>query len=51
MKAVKDENSHIDEINVFGYSSQHQINTEMNSLAPQYSNSNIFNYNFSNKDT
>jgi len=50
-KAVKDENSHIDEINVFGYSSQHQINTEMNSLAPQYSNSNIFNYNFSNKDT
>ena len=47
-KPVKDESSHIDEINITG-NSQH-MNGEINSLAPQYSNSNIFNINYSNKE-
>ena len=45
-KAIKDENSRIEEINII----HHQINTEGNSLAPQYSSSNIFNYNLTNKE-
>ena len=48
-KAIKDDNSHIDEAKNNGYT-HHQSNTEIKSLAPQYSNSNIFNYNFSNKE-
>ena len=47
-KPVKDESSHIDESNITG-NSQH-MNGEINSLAPQYSNSNIFNINYSNKE-
>ena len=45
-KAIKDENIHIEEINI----TNHHTNTEENSLAPQYSSSNIFNYNRTNKE-
>ena len=48
-KAVKDDNSHMDEIN--NNNSHFQSSTEVNSLAPQYSNSNIFNINFHNRDS
>ena len=47
-KPIKDDNTHIDEAKNNGYS-VHQ-STEVNSLAPQYSNSNIFNCNYNNKD-
>ncbi len=42
VKAIKDNISHIDEAKNNGYSNQ-QSPEEVNSLAPQYSNSNIFN--------
>lgn len=46
-KAIKDENSHIDD---FTNNTRQQMSTEVNSLAPQYSSSNIFNINCSNKE-
>jgi serine/threonine protein kinase len=46
-KAIKDENSHIDD---FTNNTRQQMNTEVNSLAPQYSSSNIFNINYSNRE-
>ena len=47
-KALKDENTHEDEIN--NAHSHHQNATELNSLAPQFSSSNILNNNVLNKD-
>ena len=42
-KPLKDDNNHIDESKNNGYI-HYKKNTEENSLAPQYSSSNIFNY-------
>ena len=47
-KALKDENTHEDEINIT-YTHQQNVN-ELNSLAPQFSSSNILNNNNYNKD-
>lgn len=46
-KAIKDENSHIDD---YTNNTHRQMSTEVNSLAPQYSSSNIFNINYSIKE-